>query len=134
VAHAFYHAKSSAKRFGGEASDYLEYHEFLDQTKLHFADARHRLILHNSFGIGLAEQVFGAIILRMDGREVPLRPVLEQHILEDLGRIPTLEQCLSQVKLESWMYKNAEQLSQKDEETSNDSNDHIDTPAIAAAR
>lgn len=131
MAHAFYHARSSARRFGGMISDYLQFHEFMDQTKLHFADARHRLVLHNSFGIGLAEQVFGMTIVRAsDGKEMPLRPVLEQHILEDLGRIPTLEQCLSQVTLEAWMYRNAEQLSRGYKEDDND----IDERATEAAR
>ena len=117
MAHAFYHARSSARRFGGVAEDYLALHEFMDHTKLHFADARHRLILHNSWGIGLAEQLFGTTITRAsDGKQVPTRTIVEKHILEDLGRIPTLEQCLSQVTLESWMYRNAEQLSQREEE------------------
>jgi len=117
MSHALYHAKSSAKRFGGEPEDYMALHEWLDHTKAHFADARHRLLLHNSWGIFLAEQVLGKVLVRAsDGKEVPTRTVLERHVLEDLGRIPTLEQCLSQVSLKPWMYKNAEQLSTKGEE------------------
>lgn len=136
MAHAYYHAKSSARRFGGVPEDYLALHEFMDHTKLHFADARHRLVLHNSWGMGIAEQIFGATIVRpSDGKEIPLRPVLEQHILEDLGRIPTLEQCLSQVTLEPWMYRNAEPLSKsKEYQDVTDTNEHADTPEIAAAR
>lgn len=114
MAHAFYHAKSSARRFGGVLEDYLEIHRWLDSTKAHLADARHRLVLHNTWGIFLAEQLFGVTITRAsDGKEVPTRTILEQHVLEDLGRIPTLEQCLAQVKLEPWMYRNAEALSQQ---------------------
>lgn len=129
MAHALYHAKSSAKHFGGQAEDYLKFHVWMDQTKLHFADAQHRLILHNSFGIGLAEQCFGVTFVRLsDGKEMPLRPVLEQHILEDLRFIPTLEQCLSQVSLEPWIYRNAEQLSQKDEEHASEHTNQERTP------
>lgn len=101
----------------------MKYHEWMDHTKSHIADARHRLVLHNSWGIFLAEQVHGKTIVRpSDNKEIPLRPVLEQHVLEDLGRIPTLEQCLSQVILQPWMYRNAEQLSQKEESYDNNGN------------
>lgn len=116
MAHAFYHAKSSARRFGGVLEDYLEIHQWLDSTKAHLADARHRLVLHNTWGIFLAEQIFGVTITRRsDSKEVPTRTILEQHVLEDLGRIPTLEQCLAQVTLEPWMYRNAEALSKQEE-------------------
>jgi hypothetical protein len=59
VSHPYYHAVSSARRFGGTPEDYLAVHQFFDQTKAHLADCRHRLVLHNSFGIFLAEQLFG---------------------------------------------------------------------------
>ena len=62
MAHAFYHAKSSARRFGGVLEDYIELHRWLDSTKAHLADARHRLVLHNTWGIFLAEQIFGVAI------------------------------------------------------------------------
>jgi len=116
MAHAFYHAKSSARRFGGKPEDYLALHLFMDHTKDHLADARHRLVLHNTWGIALVVQFFGTTITRVsDGKQVPTRTVLEQHVLEDLGRIPTLEQCMSQVTLAPWMHRNAEPLSKSEE-------------------
>lgn len=132
MAHAYYHAKSSARRFGGTPEDYIALHEWIDHTKAHLADARHRLVLHNSWGIFLAEQVHGKVIVRAsDGKEIPTRPVLEQHVLEDLGRIPTLEQCLAQVTLEPWMYKNAEPLSRGYQD---DGSEHTESSAVEAAR
>jgi hypothetical protein len=123
MAHPYYHAKSSARRFGGIPDDYLVYHNFMDHTKAHIADARHRLVLHNSWGIFLAEQIFGVTITRSsDGKEVPLRTILERHVIEDLGRIPTLAECLNQVTLEPWMFRKSEQLSQKEEETTHELN------------
>lgn len=50
MSHPYYHAVSSARRFGGAPEDYLAVHQFFDQTKAHLADCRHRLVLHNSFG------------------------------------------------------------------------------------
>jgi hypothetical protein len=94
MAHAYYHAKSSARKFGGVTEDYLEVHEFMDHTKMHLADCRHRLFLHNTWGIFLVEKIFGITLTRSsDGKIVALRPVLEQHVTEDFSFIPTLEEC-----------------------------------------
>jgi hypothetical protein len=89
MAHAYYHARSAARRFGGVAEDYLALEQWMDHTKAHLADARHRLVLHNSWGIFIAEQLFGVTITHVsDGKRVPTRTVLEQHVLEDLQRSP----------------------------------------------
>src|SRR6266702_991653 len=98
MAHAYYHAKSSARKFGGIAKDYLTAHEFMDHTKAHVADCRHRLFLHNAWGIFLAEKILGATLARAsDGKIVPLRPILEQHVIDDFGFIPTLKYCFGKL-------------------------------------
>ncbi|AXH72454.1 MAG: hypothetical protein [Caudoviricetes sp.] len=101
------HAKISAKKFGGIPEDYIEIHNWFDQTKAHIPDSRHRLILHNSFGIYLAEQQFGTIInteagykkipilINSSGKEISIRDIAEQHVLDDLGSIPTLYECMN---------------------------------------
>lgn len=114
MAHAYYHAKSSARRFGGIWKDYYPLHAWFDQTKELIPDNRHRLLLHNSWGIFLAEQVFGPVLVReSDGKSVPTRTLAEQHVLEDLKRIPTLEECFRLVPLEGWLVTQAEALSQR---------------------
>ena len=90
----FNHAKSSASKWGGVPNDYQELHDFFDQTKAHLPDMRHRAVLHNSFGIYLLEQVFGTTITNSAGHQISVRDVGEQHVLEDLGTIPTLQDCL----------------------------------------
>lgn len=99
----YVHAKSSARKWGGEPSDYLRIHDWFDQTKSHFPDVRHRALLHSSFGIYLAEQVFGHNVTNSAGREVSVRDIGEQHVLEDLGTIPTVQDYLSQMALQTWM-------------------------------
>lgn len=95
MAHAYFHAISSARHFGGKPEDYQHLHEFMDHTKSHLADCRHRLLLHNAWGIFLAEQVLGSTITRTsDNKVVPVRPLLEQHVVEDFGFIPSLAHCL----------------------------------------
>ncbi len=91
------HAKISAHKHGGVYSDYIDIHEFLDQTKAHVADMRHRAILHNSFGIYVAQQVFGMVRVNSDGREYSVRDIAEDHVLEDLGRIPDLAQVIKAI-------------------------------------
>lgn len=114
MSHPYYHAKSSAKRFGGIASDYQKIHDWFDQTKSHLADARHRSILHSSFGIFLCEQVFGTVLVRAsDGKSVPVRAIGEQHVLEDMGHIPTPQDWFKNMPLEAWMVRGAKKLSEE---------------------
>lgn len=97
------HAKSSAKKFGGAPEDYQDIHDWFDQTKAHHADVRHRAILHSTLGIYLCEQVYGPFITNSAGKEVSVRDLGEQHVLEDLGRIPTVGDYLQNMVLQPWM-------------------------------
>src|SRR4051812_17005901 len=104
MAKPYIHAVSSSKKWGGKPEDYIKLHDWMDQTKAHIADSRHRAVLHNSFGIFLGEQFFGTTMKNSNGREIPVRSILELHVLEDYnGFIPTLQDFLSVMKLEKWM-------------------------------
>jgi len=59
MSHPFFHAKSSARKFGAEPDDYIAIHSWFDSCKAIVPDARHRLYFHNSFGIFLCETIFG---------------------------------------------------------------------------
>lgn len=50
------------------------------------------------------------------GRLVPIRFPAEQHVLEDLGRIPTAADWLRCLRAEPWMTRNARRLSRDLEE------------------
>jgi len=98
------HSQSSAKRFGGIADDYLHVHTVMDSSKLFLADWRHRALLHNTFGIHIFEQLMGASFIRKsDGAAVCTRSVISQHIIEDLGAIPTPGEFLREMPLKYWM-------------------------------
>jgi hypothetical protein len=88
MAHPFEHARSSAKKFGGRPDDYLAIHNWFDESKAFFADFRHRALRHHTEGIFLAERIFGVAVVNSDGKQVPVRYIGEQHVKEDLGRIP----------------------------------------------
>lgn len=99
----YQHAKNSARKYGGKAEDYQKLHDFFDQTKAAVPDMRHRAILHSAFGIFLLEQVFGTTIENSEGKRVCVRDVGEDHVIEDLGFIPTMERWLKNMPMEPWM-------------------------------
>lgn len=104
MAHSMKHAENSARKFGGKAEDYLRIHSWFDESKAFLSDFRHRALRHHAEGIFLAERIFGVTIVNSEGRRVPVRYIGEQHVKEDLGRIPTAQDWLSQIKPERWMY------------------------------
>ena len=97
------HSKISVKRHGGHVDDYLGVHNFIDSSKACMPDVRHRALLHSSFGCFLAEQVFGTYITNSDGKMVSVRDLAEEHIIEDLGFLPTVEKWLGTMPIELWM-------------------------------
>jgi len=104
MTHAFFHAKSSARVFGGEPEAYLPIHQWMDEKKESVCDFRHRFFRHHAEGITECEQVFGVTILNSHGKHVPVRYIAEQHVMEDCGgRIPTLADWLRCIKPEPWM-------------------------------
>lgn len=102
--HPIHHAESSARKYGGKAEDYLDIHKWFDGSKEHMADFRHRALRHHSEGIFAAERLFGDSIVNSSGRSVPVRFIGEQHVREDLGRIPTVEDWLGKILPEPWMF------------------------------
>jgi hypothetical protein len=103
VAKALIHARSSARRFGGKPEDYLAIHEKIDSTKAVHAQVTHRCVFHSAFGIYLIEELFGRTLTNSDGKEVFVRDVAEQHVLEDLGCIPSLSDWLKEMPVRPWM-------------------------------
>lgn len=51
----------------------------------------------------MAERIFGTTITNFDGKQVPVRYIGEQHVKEDLGRIPSVQDWFSQILAERWM-------------------------------
>jgi hypothetical protein len=103
MAHPHHHAVSSTKLFGGDVRDYVALHDWFDQSKAHVADARHRQLLHTSFGVFLAQQQFGHTLRLSNGRDMPVRTVAEQHVREDTGFIPSAQQAYASLALAPWM-------------------------------
>ncbi|MGH9445124.1 MAG: DUF6915 family protein [Terriglobia bacterium] len=104
MAHPIWHAESSARKFGGNAEDYVFLHSFFDELKAYFPDLRHRALHHHTEGIFLAGRLFGACVINSNGQAVPIRYLGEQRVREDLGRIPMLQDWLVNLKPAPWMY------------------------------
>lgn len=95
--------------------DYLEIHNWFDATKAHLADFRHRALRHHAEGIFLCEQIFGVYITNSDGQQVPVRTLGEQHVKEDLGRIPTACDWLRCLPAKVWMLGRSEAMSEDEQ-------------------
>ena len=105
MAHCYYHALSSVRKWGGAVDDYLPLHQWFDQSKAILADPRHRALRHHAEGIFMLESLFGATIVNTDGRTVPVRLVGEQHVREDLGFIPSFADWARLIAPEAWMLR-----------------------------
>lgn len=105
MAHCYFHALSSVRKWGGSAQDYLPLHQWFDQSKAILADPRHRALRHHAEGIFMLETLFGATIVNADGRVVPVRLIGEQHVREDLGSIPSFADWARLITPQAWMLR-----------------------------
>ncbi len=105
------HSLSSVRKFGGCVEDYLKVHRWFDESKAGCPDIRHRAARHHSQGIFWAEDFFGDTIVNSDGKAVPVRAIGEQHVLEDMGWIPTLNDWLKTMTVEPWMGRKKKDVS-----------------------
>lgn len=99
----YLHSRIHVKKYGGVPEDYADIDDFIDSSKAAVADVRHRTILHSAFGCFIVEQVFGRTRVNSDGKVYSPRDVAEDHILQDLGFIPTVEKYLNCMTIEPWM-------------------------------
>ncbi len=84
----FHHARASAKRAGRNWREDLEIHEFLDSSKVAYADLRHRMLLHST-------DLGGELAARAFPSRTDVRSIVSDHILEDLGETRILGDWLS---------------------------------------
>ncbi len=100
------HALSSSRKFGGIPEDYIDIHNLMDSSKATIADSRHRALTHNSWFIGtVLERIFGVVLTNSNGRQVSVRDIGEQHVLEDFGGryIPSAQDYLQEMECKTWM-------------------------------
>lgn len=103
MGHCYHHALSSVRKWGGVPEDYIELHSWFDQSKEILADFRHRALRHHAQGIFELERTFGTAITLSTGRVAPVRLIGEQHVLEDLGFIPSFADWVRSIRPEPWM-------------------------------
>jgi len=99
----YHHALSSVAKFGGKVEDYLPIHDWFDSSKASSTDPRHRALKHHSQGIFMCQEQFGHTIKNSIGKEIPTRFIGEQHVKEDLGRIPDMMDWYKEIKPQKWM-------------------------------
>ncbi|PQA93857.1 hypothetical protein SAMN05421796_10673 [Chryseobacterium piscicola] len=85
------HSLLSRKKFGGNPEDYLPVHKFLDSSKLFYYHLKHRILLHNTYGMEICISKFGELVTNSDGKKILVRDIVAEHCKEDLfGIVPTL--------------------------------------------
>ena len=97
------HCLSSVKYFGGRVGDYHRIHAWFDESKGYYGDIRHRALRHHTQGIKECEEKFGIIIQNSDGKKIPVRSIAEQHIREDVGFLPTIQDWFKEIIPKPWM-------------------------------
>ena len=110
MSHAYFHAVSSANAFGGVPEDYLEIHSWFDCSRAGTSSILHRMLSHHTAGIQDAVATFGKTITISTGRKVPVSLSGEQHIQEDIGFVPTLDDYISMMTAPRWATKRAKLL------------------------
>lgn len=105
--HYYDHARLSVRKFGGVPEDYLELHRLMDSSKHHLPNAAHRAFSHNTWFIEILDNLMGPTITNSEGKDVPVRDILTEHLKEDhSGKIPTLQDWARVIKFdtkETWM-------------------------------
>ena len=107
MAHPLMHAKSSVKKWGGIVEDYINIHNWFDETKAWVGHSIHRMFRHHSEGIFECEKIFGESFINSDGKTVYTRYVAEQHVKEDcFGKIPSAKEWLDNINSpKEWMIR-----------------------------
>ena len=105
-------AKGLAARWGGTPDDYLALVEFFDKPRKFAPDNSDAadLITHNSFGIFLAEELFGTTIT-LSGKTrsgnqpqfISTRSAAEDLVYARIGSIPPAGNLAAHTKLKLWM-------------------------------
>ncbi len=103
MAHCYHHALTSAKKWGGTADDYMQLHNWFDESKIISADFRHRALRHHAEEIFMLQRFYGQTITISTGRIVPVRLTGEQHVIEDLAFIPSFADRVRCIRPEPWM-------------------------------
>ena len=110
MANCFYHSQSSVKKWGGSVSDYQPIHDWMDESKKLTSHFAHRALRHHAEGCFAAEKEFGHTITNSHNKAIPVRLIVEKHIIEDLGFIPSFDDWCKNIRIASWMRKGQHKL------------------------
>ncbi len=105
--HPYDHARSSARRFGGQWQDYYLCHAWFDATKSVQCRFTHRALRHHLEGVEESIGIFGSAIPNSDGVMVELRQIGRQHLDEDCGIIPHARDWLIGLDVPDWLPEEA---------------------------
>lgn len=108
-----YHSVSSAKAFGGKPDEYDAIHQWMDRSRAGTDRLMHRMLAHHTQGIRDCVEHFGDTITISTGRRVSVQLLARQHVMEDLGFVPTLDHYAELLRCPRWASKPAQLLFSK---------------------
>lgn len=103
MATTYHHCLASIKEWGGDVDDYLKIHAWFQEGRNLVFGHRYRALRHHAEGIFQCETIFGISLRLSTGRIIPTRWVAEQHVRNELGRIPTFADWAEAIQSEPWM-------------------------------
>ena len=94
-------AQLMANKFGGHASEYLAICQYMNEGQSHplLSGWRYRAWRWHSFATFDVERKFGVSFVNTAGRNVIVRYVAERHITSSLGRMPSMQDWYSTIKI-----------------------------------
>jgi hypothetical protein len=113
MSHYTYHSVSSANAHGGAPEDYHDLHRWMDRGRIGTDRLLHRMLAHHTQGIADAIDLFGDTITNSRGVKVPTALLAHQHIIEDLGFVPTLDDYMDLLRCPRWASRRARLLHSK---------------------
>jgi len=93
MSHPYYHSLSSSLKDSNPSyqfswEDHYPIHHFLDSSKAHLADARHRCLFHHPTGVAFCLQLPSPLPPSL------IRSIATRHIKEDLTHLPPLKKWI----------------------------------------
>ncbi len=96
------HAKLHARKYGGVPKDYVDIDDFLDSSKACHGTMKHRALFHHTLGTFVVERLFGHELTNSDGKCFSPRQIAEDHIIQDLGWLPSPDDWLKNMEMKQW--------------------------------
>lgn len=93
----------SITKYGGQPQDFASIHAWFDEPSSWIDNYAFHAVRHHAQGIFVLEKKLGPILTLSNQRQIPVRVVAEQHLLNDFGFIPSAKDWSDLLQPATWM-------------------------------